>query len=67
MTNGLHQERRSPTTATTDAVVRNVYVNTNTTPEELEKPKTKKLKKYKENAEKVFSLFSGTPRDRQPS
>ena len=26
--------------------------------EELEKPKAKKLKKYKENAEKVFSLFS---------
>jgi len=26
--------------------------------EELGKPKTKKLKKYKENAEKVFSLFS---------
>jgi serum/glucocorticoid-regulated kinase 2 len=34
-------------------------------PEETEKPKNKKLKKYKENAEKVFSLFAGSPR--QPS
>ena len=31
-------------------------------PEETEKPKNKKLKKYKENAEKVFSLFAGSPR-----
>ncbi|KAF5360091.1 hypothetical protein D9757_013639 [Collybiopsis confluens] len=30
--------------------------------EEPEKQKNKKLKKYKENAEKVFSLFSNSPR-----
>ncbi|KAJ3807381.1 hypothetical protein F5876DRAFT_48171 [Lentinula aff. lateritia] len=35
--------------------------------DEPEKYKNKKLKKYKENAEKVFSIFSNSPRPSNPS